>query len=77
MKELIDQFTKDIDEKLLQLKITKTDLEKEVGWLSHNPDRINSLIAVANRYQSLLIELKALENQKQLLVLLTATREEK
>lgn len=69
MKKLIDQVTKEIDEKLLQLKITKTDLEKEVGWLSHNPDRINSLIAVANRYQSLMIELKALENQKQFLVL--------
>lgn len=69
MEKLIEQVTKEIDSKLKQIRITLTDLEKETGWLKHNPDRINNLIAVANRYQSLQIELKALEDRKQFLVL--------
>lgn len=69
IEKMIENCTTDIDHKPLQIKHAQTELEKEVSWLKHEPERINSVIASANRYKEMRQDLTNLENQKQMLVL--------
>lgn len=77
MDKMIDNFTQEIDHKLAQLKSAQTQLEKETGWLNHDPDRIGTVIALAHRYKKLVEDLDNLQQQKQLVVLLSMKGKEK